>query len=81
MRFTVSWRPEAEDNLAIAWMIAADRQAVTQASHRADEILASAPDQGQEFYGDWLLAVPPLYVVYNYSVDKRQVTVLDVWYH
>jgi hypothetical protein len=81
MRFHISSRPEAEDKLALIWMSAPDKQAVTRASHEAEQILAASPEQGQEFYGDWLLDVPPLHVVYQYSPDNHLVTILDIWYH
>jgi plasmid stabilization system protein ParE len=81
MRYTVVWLSAAEDELARIWNAAPDRQAVTRAADQADRVLSTAPDtQGQEFYGDWLLDVTPLHLIYNFSPDDRLVRVLDLWH-
>ena len=80
MRFTVIWSQVAQNQLAELWLNAADRNAVTQASHQIDQLLAIDPDQqGDDFYGDWLLVVPPLQVVYRIVTDDMQVVIDWVW--
>ena len=39
MNDTVEWGPIAEGNLAAIWMAAADRDAVTLATHRLEQAL------------------------------------------
>lgn len=76
MRFTVVWTRAALDQLADAWLRAADRGAVTRASAEIDRTLRTDPDrQGVEFYGDRLLAVPPLQAVFTVHPDDRLVRV------
>jgi hypothetical protein len=80
MRFTVIWSQVAQNQLAELWMNATDQSAVTRASHRIDQLLAIDPDQqGDDFYGDWLLVVPPLQVVYRIVTDDMQVVIDWVW--
>ncbi len=63
MRFTVTWHPSAEEELAAIWLQAADREAVTQAAHVIDQLLSSDPlTQGEDFYGDRILVALPLAV-------------------
>lgn len=81
MNYTVEWLSKAEKMLAAIWLNASNRRAVTRAAYQVDLILTTAPwTKGQEFYGDWLLEVPSLYVVYKFSQKRRTVTVLHVWY-
>jgi plasmid stabilization system protein ParE len=69
MRFTVTWHPAAEQELAAIWIGATDRRAVTQAAHIIDQLLSSGPlNQGEEFYGDRILVALPLAV--TYAVDE-----------
>ena len=80
MTYTVVWTPKAKDQLAEIWLRATDRQAVTQASHRADQLLRRDPEsQGIDFYGDWLLVEPPLQIVFSIYPDDRLVKVEEVW--
>lgn len=43
MNYSVFWTPGTEEELAAIWLAAADRIAVTQASHRLDQDLARDP--------------------------------------
>jgi len=43
MNYTVIWEPLAENDLAAAWLAAADQLAITTASHRLDVALARRP--------------------------------------
>jgi len=80
MRYTVEWLQKADDLLAKIWMAASDQQGVTDAANQIDPLLARDPSgQGTEFYGDWLMVVGPLHVVYSVDDDKRLVTVLHLW--
>jgi len=61
-------------------MGATDRNAVRTAADQVDSILAVDPEaKGEEFYGDRLLVVGPLHVVFTVSPDDRLVQVLRVW--
>jgi plasmid stabilization system protein ParE len=78
-RYTVTWRRTALRQLAHIWNQAGDRAAVTQASHRVDQELAIDPDQkGRDYFGDRVLAVPPLWALYTVRPDDRMVDVLQV---
>lgn len=80
MRYTVTWMPSARDiDLTTIWLNAQDRQAVTKASHEIDRKLRFDPEsQGQDFYGDRILEVWPLIVVFAVYPDDRLVEILQV---
>jgi plasmid stabilization system protein ParE len=81
MRFTVTWHPSAEQELAEIWLRAADRQSVTQATNMIDQPLASDPlAHGEEFYGDRILVASPLAVTYSVRQQDRTVQILQVWH-
>jgi plasmid stabilization system protein ParE len=81
MRYTVHWTPAAERDLADVWLNAADRNAVTSASHVIDLLLAQDPDQQGEVCFDTVrtLVVSPLGVDFEVIEDDRIVYVLTVW--
>lgn len=80
MRFTVVWSLIALDQLAELWLNAADRNAVTIAQYLTDQFLLIDPDtQGVPFFGDRLLVVPPLRVLFSINVMDMQVVVEQVW--
>jgi hypothetical protein len=61
-------------------MAAADPAAVTRATERAELLLANDPFAcGTEFYGDRLLTVGPLHIVYTVQPPAGTVTVTMVW--
>jgi plasmid stabilization system protein ParE len=79
MRYTVIWRPSAENQLARIWLRAADRQAVQQASDRIDHLLrVSSIARGNDRPGLHELTVPPLRALFAVSPADRRVTVLRV---
>lgn len=79
MTWTVVWHPDATNKLAEIWLQAADRAAVVRATHDIDRTLGDRPElSGVEFYGDRLLDVAPLSVVYCFSEPDRLVKILDV---
>jgi hypothetical protein len=52
MRFTVTWHPSAEQELADIWLQSTDRSEITQAANSLGHLLSSDPlAQGEEFYG------------------------------
>jgi hypothetical protein len=80
MRFTVVWSLIAEDQLTELWLNATDRNAVTVAQHQVDQTLRVDPDlQGNPFFGDRILVVAPLTVVFSINVLDMQVVVEMVW--
>jgi plasmid stabilization system protein ParE len=81
MRYTVTWHPSAEDELARFWLDAPVRSAVTTAADRIDQILGTDSDtKGEEFYGNRLLVEMPLAVIFAVHPDDRRVEVLQVWH-
>jgi hypothetical protein len=80
MSYSVTWTPEAENQLATVWMTASNPAAVTRAAERAELLLANDPlTCGTEFYGDRLLTSGPLHFVYAVHPAARTVTVTMVW--
>jgi plasmid stabilization system protein ParE len=80
MRFTVTWRRGAENELARIWNQAADRDAVTQASDQIDRLLRnSSTARGNDQAGIFQLTVWPLRVVFAVSPDDCLVTVARVF--
>jgi len=81
MIFTVLWQPTAEDSPEV-WLIAPDKQAVTDAANQIDAWLRSDPDQRGDPFGAQrrVLMVPPLGVIFEISEADRIVRVLMVWY-
>jgi hypothetical protein len=81
MRFTVTWHPTAEAELADIWLRATDRAGVADAANNIDQSLAAEPlSQGEDFYGDRILVVLPLAVTYTVSEPDLSVQILQVWY-
>jgi hypothetical protein len=79
MRFTVVWDDAALNDLAQVWMNSPVRADVRDAADRVDPLLANDPDQqGEEFYGDRMVVIPPIQVVYRVEPDDRIVRVLSV---
>jgi hypothetical protein len=81
VRYTVTWKPEAERRLAELWMNAIDRNAVTLAANEIDRRLQTNPDQEGESRPDGrrLLLVAPLAVLFRVVPEDRIVSVLSVW--
>ena len=66
MRFTVTWHPEAEDELAELWISAEDRDAITAAVLAIDTALRSDALAKGEAVAENLRAfhAPPLRVLF-----------------
>jgi hypothetical protein len=78
MIFTVMWRQQAIEELARVWMATADRQRLSDAVSRIDAALRLNPEvKGVDFYGDRLLVVAPLAVVFMIREEDRIVEVLQ----
>jgi hypothetical protein len=81
MRFNVTWRLDQKQKLVRIWLAASDRRAVSRSADRIEELLADNPVfSGTEFYGDLMLAVPPIGVIYKISIEDRIVEVVYVWH-
>jgi hypothetical protein len=81
MRFTVIWRPSAEQKLATIWTAADDRQAITNAADAIDALLSTGPlEVGESRVANTrILTVSPLSVYYDVDVSDRLVAVWAVW--
>jgi len=81
MRYTVLWRPSAEQNLAEIWTKAVDRGAVARAADAIDGLLAQDPvSQGESRSGNTrVLFVDPWAVYFDVEADDRRVWAFDVW--
>lgn len=80
MPYTVVWTRTALDSLATLWLESHRRNAITIAQHIIDQMLRHEPEsKGVEFYGDRLLVVPPLQIIYSINNLDMQVVVLAVW--
>ncbi len=79
MPYTVTWLPDAQNELARLWMQAADRQVVSAASNRIDQLLARVPlSVGTAQGSDYRLVVGPLEVVYTVSPPDCLVEVIYI---
>jgi hypothetical protein len=81
MRYTVVWRPDAEQRLADLWMAAPDRAVVTRAANRIDARLGNDPQLAGEAREGMtrILIEPPLAIYFDVSEPDRLVTVWAVW--
>ncbi|MFL5246040.1 MAG: type II toxin-antitoxin system RelE/ParE family toxin [Gemmataceae bacterium] len=80
MAYTVTWTPDAEDQLADIWLQANNRASVTVAQARIDSELRLAPfDKGIELSeGLRRITVSPLKVFYEILDTDRLVRVTAV---
>jgi hypothetical protein len=80
MPYTVVWDQAALDELASIWVGVSDRAAVTTAANQVEQTLRRNPhQQGEDFYGDRLLVIDPLSIVFSVNDADRIVRVLRVW--
>lgn len=80
MKYTVTWTPSAERDLALLWMQAADRQALTAAADAIDLSLRRDPlGEGEARDGtSRILFAEPLAVLYDVQPDDCRVAVWAV---
>jgi hypothetical protein len=80
MHYDVEWDDAALVELTDIYNRSPDKNAITQASDQVDRELSVDPEKkGQDFYGDRLLLVGPLHVVYRVGEDTQTVHVLSVY--
>ncbi|HYT91238.1 MAG TPA: hypothetical protein VEL76_21165 [Gemmataceae bacterium] len=76
IRYRVRSSVAVENDLALIWLQASDRDAVTRASNEIDQVLETAPlTRGIALDGAYSLTVAPLTVIYQVSPQKRLVTI------
>lgn len=82
MRYTVSWMPPTEGQLATIWMNAIDRNAVTEAMYELEERLAKDPEnEGESRAGDERITFElPLSVLFRVFPDDMKVEVYTIGY-
>ncbi len=80
MKYTVVWKPEAENELADLWMKTADRHELAAAANRLEKALSSFPASiGEASHGVTRIAFDgPMGVVYDVSDADCLVTVLKL---
>src|SRR4029079_18132771 len=79
IRCTVVWVSAADNELALLWTQAQDRNAVSQAANRIERALAVDPNQkGHQLDNYRVYVAAPLAVVYEVSEDDRLVRILRV---
>jgi hypothetical protein len=78
--FEVEWAAEAEDELAVWWLAAGDRPALTLATELADRHLARNPHHYGVALAEglWAMTVPPLRIYYRISDADHRVEVTNV---
>ena len=81
MKFTVLWKPSAEQELAQIWETANDRRDITMASNAIDHQLAESAERAGESRGDndRIHFERPLGIRFRVSAADRMVLVLNVW--
>ncbi len=82
MNYTVTWSPEAEQELAGIWLQADDKDDVRAASEVIDRRLRrNAVEQGESRRpGERVLIVPPLGVTFRANVRLLTAHVLHIWH-
>jgi hypothetical protein len=77
MRWTLGYKPAAEDRLIELWLNAPDRQAVTDAANAIErELRIDADTKGVPYPGGRrLLRIPPLAVLFRVDPGDCKVTV------
>jgi hypothetical protein len=81
MKYTVTWKPDAESELMNLWLGASNRESIRQAADDIERLLANdAEDQGKSRIGDFrILLIEPIGVLYHVSHLDRRVAVVRVW--
>lgn len=77
MKWTVTCRPSAVNELADIWNHVGDKQAVSKASDCIeDELKVDADRKGKAYDEDRIIVIYPLVAVYSVSPDDCLVTIL-----
>jgi plasmid stabilization system protein ParE len=82
MKWTVLYRPSAQNQLANIWLSTPDQQLVADAADEIDRLLASNPmDVGESRGGNTRIIIErPLTVLYDVYPDDALVEVFAVFY-
>lgn len=80
MNFRVRWMRNARDQLAAVWLAHGDRNSVTAAAHRIEQLLRHDPEnQGEDrTAGRRVIFDTPLVVLYRVNTATNTVTVVGV---
>jgi hypothetical protein len=82
MNYIVHWTDVALDELAAVWNVAADRNAVTTASHSFEQDVAADP-YGRGLFrpssANYTAVELPLGIEYDVIEDDKTVRILHVW--
>ena len=79
MNYTVTWAPDAEEELVRIWISSGSRNAVKKAADEIDKLLRRNPEAKGELFGNkWSLHVRPLLVVYEIIPDDCLVQIVQV---
>ncbi len=81
MKFTVAWKPRAENELAAIWMNSSNPAAITEAANRIDAVAANAMVQFafQPHRIIQQLYLEPLGIAFEFSPTDRLITIIAVW--
>jgi hypothetical protein len=79
--YSVEWLPEASDALALLWLQATNRQAITSAQADIDDALARNPFTSGHHVSEGLyrMVAQPLVVAYSVDTRSKKVKVSHVW--
>jgi hypothetical protein len=81
MKYTVTWKPLALQQLADIWLAASDRDAVNAAVGRIDHHLKEhASASPVQLFGSRLIVARPLVVMYDISHDDFHAQIVRVGY-
>jgi hypothetical protein len=82
MKYTVVWKPAPQNELALLWLHAPDRDAIAKAADEAEQLLAADPlNLGESRSGGMrVFFVDQLGFTYSVSTEDRLVSVLRVWH-
>ena len=80
IRFTVTWLPRAEQQLAAIWLSADDRPSIAAAANQIDTELSVDPqNKGLEFHeGLREVLIGPLMVLFTVHMQDRIVEVVRI---
>ena len=81
MKYTVTWLPGADQELADLWLNASDQGAVSQAANAFERSLRKNPLQTGESRSTTtrIAFLPPLAFLFHVVEDDRLVEIVHVW--
>jgi hypothetical protein len=81
MKYTLTWKPRALQQLADIWLAASDKNAVSIAVNRIERHLqARTHASSAHLFGSKLIIARPLVVLYDVSHDDCLMTIVRVGY-